>query len=103
MSEFDGRRSLLSTSHLYVDVDRDLRDIANDLNKDDIYEDLEWSLKPLRAEFKTKDSELLFKKYQSRLQHRFFSVLLMLNIIVNFIDTFWFFLSKVNCFTYTKT
>lgn len=96
MEAYDRRNRLLSAGSLYVDVDKDLRLIANDLNKDDDIEELEWSLKPLRAEFKTKDTEILFKKYQSRLQHRFFTVLLMLNIIVNFLDSFWYFLSKVS-------
>jgi hypothetical protein len=93
---YDGRRRLLSAGSLYVDVDKDLKDMADDLNKDDDIDELEWSLKPLRAEFKTKDTEILFKKYQSRLQHRFFNVLLMLNLAVNFLDSCWYFLSKVS-------
>lgn len=95
--EFEGqsRSRLLSAGSLYVDVDGDLRDIAKDLSKDENLEDLQWSLRPLRAEFKTRDTEKLFEKYQARLQTRFFSVLLILNIGVNLIDTFWFFLNKV--------
>src|SRR5215469_12000484 len=42
-----------------------------------------WSWKTLREQFQTKESEQLFEKYQTRLQHSFFLVFLVLNLILN--------------------
>lgn len=45
--------------------------------------DKSWSWTHLRNEFEAKDAEKLFDKYQVRLQHNFFMVLIMLNIFFN--------------------
>lgn len=92
---YDRSRRLLSAGSLYVVVDKDLKEAYDELNKDEHHGELNWSLKELRAEFKYKGNDILYKYYTSRLQTRFFSVLLMLNIIVNFIDSFWIFYFKV--------
>jgi class 3 adenylate cyclase len=42
-----------------------------------------WKWKSLRQEFQTRDSQKLFDKYQTRLQHSFFVVLLLMNILFN--------------------
>lgn len=68
---------------------------STDLNDDDKPHRLDWSLKSLRAEFKIKNSEIYFKRYQKRLRHRLFTVVLILNMIVCLFDTFWYFLYKV--------
>ena len=93
---YDGRRRLLSAGSLYVDVDKDLKEAFDEFSKDDNQGELNWSLKTLRSEFKFKGNDILFKYYMSRLQHRFFTVLLMLNIVVTFIDSFWYFFFKVS-------
>ena len=79
-----------------MDVDKDLKEAYEEFNKDDNEGELNWSLKALRSEFKFKGNNVLFKYYHSRLQHRYFTVLLMLNMIVNFMDSFWYFLFKVS-------
>ncbi|XP_015790697.1 adenylate cyclase type 2 [Tetranychus urticae] len=52
---------------------------------DDHIDDRSWSWIYLKSEFTGKDSEKLFHKYQARLQHNFFMVLLLLNISFNLI------------------
>src|SRR6185503_11253412 len=42
-----------------------------------------WSWKTLREQFQTKELERLFEKYHTRLQHSFFLVFLVVNIILN--------------------
>ncbi|CAG2107280.1 unnamed protein product [Medioppia subpectinata] len=96
MNGYDGRRRLLSTGSLYFDIDKEEREAFNEINRDESFGELEWKLKRLRAEFKIKDNDVLFRKYQSRLQHRFFTILLMFNMIVNFIDCFWYFFYKTD-------
>src|SRR5699024_1041338 len=59
---------------------------------------LQWSLKSLRSEFKIKNTEVHFARYQRRLKHRLFTVLLILNIMVAIFDTAWFLLYKVSGF-----
>ena len=44
-----------------------------------------WSFKHLKSEFKANNFERLFEKYQSRIQHNFFVLLLLLNIAFNLI------------------
>lgn len=44
-----------------------------------------WSFKHLKSEFKANNFESLFEKYQSRIQHNFFVLLLLLNIAFNLI------------------
>lgn len=95
---YDGRRRLLSAGSLYVDVDKDMKEAFDEFHKDDNQGELNWSLATLRSEFKYKGNDILFKYYQSRLNHRFFTVLLMLNMVVNFIDSFWYFYFKVRKF-----
>ncbi|RWS16807.1 adenylate cyclase type 6-like isoform 1, partial [Dinothrombium tinctorium] len=56
--------------------------------------DKSWSLKHLKNEFVSKDSERLFSKYQIRLQHNFFMVSLMLNIGFNLVAITMYFLDK---------
>lgn len=99
MSEsYDGRRRLLSAGSLYVDVDKDLKEAYQEFNKDEQQGELKWSLKGLRAEFKFKGNDILYKYYTSRLQNRFFTILLMLNIVINMIDSFFIFYFKVISF-----
>lgn len=50
-----------------------------------------WSWKSLRQEFQTRDSQKLFDKYQTRLQHSFFVVLLLMNIVFNIIGIVLFY------------
>lgn len=59
-------------------------------------EDKSWSWKHLRNEFEAKDAEMLFKKYQIRLQHNFFMVVLMLNIFFNTVAIFAYFYGQVS-------
>lgn len=94
--EFEGRSRLLSAGSLYVDVENDLRDIANDLLRDDSNDELRWSLRSLRAEFKTKDSEKLWNKFQARLHHRFLCILLGLNIFVSLAEISIYFYAEVS-------
>ncbi|CAG2165322.1 unnamed protein product [Oppiella nova] len=96
MSAYNHRRRLLSTGSLYVDIDKEEREAFNELNRDENLDELEWSLKPLRDEFKSKGNDILFKNYTSRLQHRMFTILLMFNMVVNFIDSFWYFFYKTD-------
>ena len=93
---YDGRRRLLSAGSLYVDVDKDLKEAYEEFNKDEYEGELKWSLNGLRAEFKFKGNDILYKYYTSRLQNRFFMILLMLNIIIYMIDSFFIFYFKVN-------
>ena len=93
---YDSRRRLLSAGSLYVDVDKDLKGAFDEFNKEDNQGELNWSITALRSEFKFKGNDILFKYYTSRLQHRFFTVLLILNMAVNFFDTFWYFYFKVS-------
>ena len=53
-----------------------------------------WSWRNLRQEFQTKDSERLFEKYYTRIQHSFFIVLLTLNILFNIIAILIFFYAE---------
>lgn len=46
----------------------------------------QWSLSMLQQEFKLKNTEQYFKRYQQRLSHRLFTVLLILNITIGLID-----------------
>src|SRR5947199_346088 len=69
--DFEGRTRMLNASSLYDVFEKDLSDIAIEISKDQSDQELRWSLRPLRAEFKTKDSEKLWQKYTARLQHRF--------------------------------
>lgn len=81
----ESRNRLLSVNSLYVDVEKDLREIAEDLSKTDA-DDLGWSLADLKLEFRNKDSESLYQKYRARLQHRFLVSLLLVNIFVYVVD-----------------
>ncbi len=54
-----------------------------------------WSWKSLKKEFKAKDVGKMFNKYQARLQHTFFMVLLLLNIFFNVIAIIVYFFDKV--------
>ncbi|XP_054166126.1 uncharacterized protein LOC128963637 [Oppia nitens] len=55
-----------------------------------------WSWKSLKKEFKAKDVGKMFLKYQSRLQHTFFMVLLTLNILFDIIAIIVYFFDKKN-------
>lgn len=61
------------------------------IDKQDLYrqttsaEPNTWSYKHLKSEFKANNSERLFEKYQSRIQHNFYVLLLLLNIAFNLI------------------
>lgn len=61
--------------------------IESSKNSDDqgSEDDQSWSWMYLKSEFNRKNSEKLFRKYQARLQHNFFMVLLILNIVFNVI------------------
>ena len=54
-----------------------------------------WSWKALKKEFKAKDVVKMFVKYQARLQHTFFMVLLLLNIFFNITAIVLYFVDKV--------
>lgn len=56
---------------------------------------LQWSLKSLRTEFKLKNTEVHYRRYQLRLNHRLFTVLMILNIVVSVFDTVWIVIFKV--------
>lgn len=56
---------------------------------------LQWSLKSLRTEFKLKNTEIHFRRYQLRLNHRLFTVLMILNIVVSVFDAAWIAFFKV--------
>lgn len=56
---------------------------------------LEWSLKSLRSEFKMKNTEIHFARYQKRLKHRLFTVLLIMNILICLIDISTYLIYKV--------
>ena len=55
-----------------------------------------WSWRSLKEEFRVKDSEMLFRKYQTRLHHKFFLFLLILNVFFNIIALFIYFFDKVS-------
>lgn len=63
------------------------------IDKEDLYrqttnngaEPSTWSFKHLKSEFKANNFEQLFEKYQSRIQHNFYVLLLLLNIAFNLI------------------
>jgi len=59
-------------------------------------DDRSWSWKHLQNEFRAKDAETLFTKYQVRLQHNFFIVLLMLNICFNLAAIIIYFQDEVS-------
>ena len=66
---------------------------------------LQWSLRTLRSEFKIKNTELYFRRYQTRLCHRWFTIVLILNIIVSFTDLLFtfhqrFYVSLHFCFCF---
>lgn len=61
------------------------KDSSNDSEDQGSEDDQSWSWMFLKSEFNRKDSEKLFHKYQGRLQHNFFMVLLILNIVFNVI------------------
>lgn len=55
-----------------------------------------WSWKALKKEFKAKDVVKMFVKYQARLQHTFFMVLLLLNMFFNITAIMVYFFEKVS-------
>lgn len=57
---------------------------------------LQWNLRSLRSEFKLKNTEIYFRRYQTRLCHRWFTIVLILNIIVSLTDLSSFFLFRVS-------
>lgn len=57
---------------------------------------LEWSLSSLRRDFLAKNTEEYFKRYQQRLTHRFFTVLLILSLCVYLYDISCYFISWVS-------
>lgn len=63
---------------------------------DERIDDRSWSWIYLKSEFTGKDSEKLFLKYQARLQHNFFMVLLLLNISFNLIAIAFYLWDKVS-------
>ena len=54
-----------------------------------------WALGPLKKQFKAKDVSKMFVKYQARLQHTFFMVLLLLNIFFSVIAIVVYFFDEV--------
>lgn len=55
-----------------------------------------WSWKHLKRKFDSKDAEILFDKYQVRLKHSFFLVLLLMNILFNVVGVIVFFFDEVS-------
>lgn len=75
-----------STGPLFDEPETFLKSLTSkDRDRDDRCDDQSWSWMYLKSEFSSRDSEHLFRRYQVRLQHNFFMVLLLLNIVFNII------------------
>lgn len=60
-----------------------------------------WSFKHLKSEFKANNFERLFDKYQTRIQHNFYVLLLLLSIAFNLIAlTLYYYYDRVICFLF---
>lgn len=55
-----------------------------------------WSWRHLKRIFESKDAEALFDKYQVRLKHSFFLVLLLMNILFNIVGVIVYFFDDVS-------
>lgn len=55
-----------------------------------------WSWKYLKRKFDSKDAEVLFDKYQVRLKHSFFLVLLLMSILFNIVAVIVYFFDEVS-------
>lgn len=75
-----------------------------DKNEEDFNKQLlnrrQWSLRTLRSKFIAKNTEFYFKRYQTRLCHRLFTIILILNIIIYLFESIWYFSFRVSEFLF---